>query len=65
MEGGQKVIQILVGYVEPDETDKESIVASGSVTLVQTSDGHNIIVDCGSPWNAEEIRKGQQCSCLS
>ncbi|KAK6047233.1 metallo-beta-lactamase domain protein [Cooperia oncophora] len=45
------VDQLVVGYARED---KGRFSATGSVTLIRTTNA-NILVDCGDPWNGEEI----------
>ncbi|VDN60029.1 unnamed protein product [Dracunculus medinensis] len=50
-----EITQILVGYAKPS-ADSSSINASGSVTLI-SNETSKILVDCGSPWNGNELAK--------
>lgn len=52
-----EIAQILVGYAKPS-ADSSSINASGSVTLI-SNETSKILVDCGSPWNGNELAKGK------
>ncbi|GMR31557.1 hypothetical protein PMAYCL1PPCAC_01752, partial [Pristionchus mayeri] len=40
---------LIVGFVEGER-------ATGTVSLVRTPEAHVILVDCGDPWNGEELK---------
>ncbi|KAF8385270.1 hypothetical protein PRIPAC_74412 [Pristionchus pacificus] len=44
-----RVSILIEGYVDEDR-------ATGTVTLVKTSEGRVVLVDAGDPWNGEELR---------
>lgn len=47
------VHQLLIGYYKKAAVEGW-MAASGSVTLI-SAHGKNVVVDCGNPWNGNEI----------
>ncbi|PAV65201.1 hypothetical protein WR25_14525 [Diploscapter pachys] len=50
-----EVDQIIVGYCR--DLGDNKCAATGSVTLIKDQ-GKNILVDCGDPWNGDQIKEG-------